>query len=436
MRIGAACSIAPAAVPGTTASCVGREILVSFRARFRRWFYHRAMRLFMLFHSVLLSLAKAVGRLRGTKPKAVCPEILLTGRFESDNWIISHLEPLAASRMNSRVWMVSTNPVPKIPNVSVIYPPGWLIRMVGRTAARLLVFVLAGLRKRPGIVGGFNMKPNAMAAAVVARLIGSRALYFCVGGPTEILEGGVWGEAGPFPKMETPDLVVERRFLRTVGECDLVVTMGTRAVRFFREKGINTNLQVLPGGIRDERFCPGEVEPSVDVVFVGRLAPVKRIDILLEAVRLTRDVIGDIRAVIVGSGELRESLEEVARKLGVDDCVVFAGHQKNVRQWLRKAKVFMLTSRTEGLSLALMEAMMCGLPGIVPRVGDLPDLVEDGVNGYLVEGHSPAKFAARMRELLANDEKRAAFSRAARSAAMRYETQHAVRRWDEVLSGG
>jgi len=191
--------------------------------------------------------------------------------------------------------------------------------------------------------------------------------------------------------METTDLVVERRPLETIAAVELVITMGTGAVTFFREKGVNTNFHVVSGGIDSGRFGPpgNRQTCSSDVILTGRLVPVKRIDIFLQVIKLVAETCPDVRAVIVGDGEQRQQLEEMVRDLGLSRCVSLAGHQSHVERWLRDSKGFVVTSDSEGLSLSMMEAMMCGLPAVVSDVGDLGDLVEDGLNGYLVDKHSP-----------------------------------------------
>ena len=77
---------------------------------------------------------------------------------------------------------------------------------------------------------------------------------------------------------------------------------------------------------------------------------------------------------------------------------------------------------------------MCGLPAVVSDVGDLADLVENGVTGYLVPRRSPQLFAERIVELLSDEQTLRAFSQAARRSALRYETQATVRRWDRILA--
>ena len=405
----------------------------SFRRRLRRWLWHILARQFTLLCVMAVRIAGWVGRRRPVDRKGC--EIMLTGRFDSDNWILAHLGPLSASKKCSRVWMVSTNPVPILPKVVAIYPPRWLMKVVGVTQARLLTFVWAATRKRPHIVGGFHIMVNGIVAIILGRLVGARSMYLCVGGPAEICDGGIHGVETVFVKMETADAIVESRLLWIVAESDIVITMGTRAVSFFRGKGIDTEFHVVSGGIDPIRFRPAEDPPSHDLIFTGRLAAVKRIDILLQAVKDIANKIPSVKLLIIGEGNLHGDLRQLARDLDIDHHVSFAGYlaDDDIVTWLRKSKVFVLTSDSEGLSLAMMEAMMCGLPAVVSDVGDLRDLVEDGVNGYLVPRRSPELFAARIIELLTDARRLEAFSKAARYSALRYTTEAATAKWDNII---
>lgn len=405
---------------------------VSFRRRLRRWLWHVLAREFTLLCVIGLRITTWIGRRRPIDREGC--EIMLTGRFDSDNWILAHLGPLAASKKCTRVWMVSTNPVPALPKVVAIYPPRWLMKVVGVTQARLLTFVWAAMRKRPHIVGGFHIMVNGITAIILGRLVGARSMYFCVGGPAEVYDGGIHSADSLFTKMETADAIVESRLLRIAAASDTIITMGSRAVSFFREKGIDTNFHVVSGGIDPIRFQPAETPPSYDLILTGRLVEVKRIDIFLQTVRRIVDRMPYIRAVIVGDGKSSNQLRSLSIDLGVDRNVDFVGHQDDVENWLRRARVFVITSDSEGLALSMMEAMMCGLPAVVSEVGDLGDLVENGVNGYMVPRRSPGLFADRLGELLSDARKLKAFSLAARRSALRYETQAMIERWDSILA--
>src|SRR5574341_2040542 len=134
----------------------------------------------MELYTSLIWLAKLVGP--ATHPVHTGRyEILLTGTYYADNWILAHLGPLAMSKRCARIRMVSVSPVPSAHKVEGIYPPALLVRALGAVPARLLTFVWFGLRTRPHILGGFHLLVNGLVVALLSRLIGARSLYFCVG---------------------------------------------------------------------------------------------------------------------------------------------------------------------------------------------------------------------------------------------------------------
>ncbi len=408
---------------------------VSVARRCRRAFYHGFVRAVVAAFRAALWVGRYIQLRPRDRRRVEGLEILLTGTFYSDNWVNAHIRPLAASRRCGRLCVVATHPIQPTPNVVAVYPPGWLVRVVGRVPARLLVFCWEAVRRRPDIVGGFHLLVNGMVAAVVARFVGARSMYFCVGGPKEVVDGGIRGENRLFGRMETPDHHVERGLLRIVSELDIIITMGTRAASFLQDRGTTAPVYVVPGGIDVGQFSPQAEPVTADLILVGRLVEVKRIDVFLEAVSLVARRVPDVTAVVVGDGVLRDELMDRARRLHVDERVRFVGQQSDVGQWLRRSRLFVLTSDSEGLALSLMEAMTCGLPAVVSNVGDLADLVQDGVNGYLVERRSPQAFADRIVELLVDEEKRAAFSRAAINATEGFRVTAITDRWDEILAG-
>jgi glycosyltransferase involved in cell wall biosynthesis len=210
--------------------------------------------------------------------------------------------------------------------------------------------------------------------------------------------------------------------------------MGTRTVEFFRDRGITVPIHVVSGGVDTQQFYNMAPTPVSDLVLVCRLAAIKRIDLFLHTVQRVQISLPEVTATIVGDGALRRDLEQLAQELGLRNTVKFVGYQKDVGSWLRRAKVFVLTSDSEGLPLSTMEAMMCGLPVIASSVGDLPDLVNDGINGYLIQERTPDDFAKRILELLTNGEQLGRFARAARHTGERYNVQTVTQTWDSILA--
>lgn len=395
-----------------------------------QWILRLFLRALAIAYMSFATLASIFGPAK--RPVGEGFDILLTGTFFSANWAVSHLVPMANSRLCSKLTVVSTFPL-DIENVEIVYPPDWLSNVVGSAPSRLLVFSWVALRRQPHIIGGFSLLLNGLAAALLAKMVGARSICFCVGGHTEIVGGGANSENRLFARLKQPDPWLERWMLKVLSSCDLAITMGNGAIREFQKMGVRTRFKIASGGIDSARFQSRDSSSSIDMIFVGRLAPIKRVDIFLQALAKVKQELPNVNAAIVGDGPLRESLESLALELGLSGNARFVGRQSNVEDWLGKSKIFVLTSESEGLSLAMMEAMYCGLPAVVPDVGDLGDLVEEGVNGFLVRERTPQAFAAPMIELLANPGKLEEFSREAKSAAARHELKEASKGWDEIF---
>ena len=126
---------------------------------------------------------------------------------------------------------------------------------------------------------------------------------------------------------------------------------------------------------------------------LSELHPVKGLDVLLEAwEKFSRKNVGIL--VMLGDGEIRENLEDYARHLGISNRVIFAGYKENARQYLPAFDLFCLPSRSEALPYALLEAGLAARPVIATKVGGVPEIVENGLSGALLEpGDSETLFS-------------------------------------------
>ncbi len=367
---------------------------------------------------------------RSSRQEDAPPILLLTGTFHSSNWINAHLQPMLDSSRFQRVVMVSTSAVDFPEAVEVLRPPSWLRRIGGDVGSRLLMFIFMSLRLRPQMVGGFHLLFNGLAAILLARVIGARSLYFCVGGPAEVCDGGLLSENKLFARIGKASPRIERQLLRAVGHADAVVCMGSNAAAFMRERTDARLVVVNPGCVPHRPFR--RVQKRYDLVFLGRLAPIKNVPLLLESIARLRAENLPVTLAVVGDGDQRPMLEAKARDLGIADLVTFAGMQTDTEQWLAESRVFVLTSISEGLSLSLMEALSSALPAIVPDVGDLGDLVKDHYNGRLLTPGDVEELTQAIRAML-SDGQYEKLSRAAAQSAAYVSPARAAARWAHTM---
>jgi glycosyltransferase involved in cell wall biosynthesis len=151
------------------------------------------------------------------------------------------------------------------------------------------------------------------------------------------------------------------------------------------------------------------------VVAVGRLAAPKDALTLVRALGQARA--HRFRALLVGDGPDRLAVEAELTALGLDHAVALAGSRRDVPELLARADVFVLSSRSEGAPISILEAMAAGVPVVASDVGGVGELVADGETGLLVPSADPARLSEALRRLLADPELRRRLGAAGRARA-------------------
>lgn len=168
------------------------------------------------------------------------------------------------------------------------------------------------------------------------------------------------------------------------------------------------------------------------IVAAGRLADAKNYPLMIEAFAALAQKM-PVRLCILGQGELEGSLRQLIAARGLGDAVSLAGFQANPWKYIARADVFLLTSRYEGFGNVLIEAMACGVPVVATASAGTRDIVQHGVDGMLVEAHSPQSVAASVLGILESPERRATMSGAAQRSADRFAIEQVIARYQTVL---
>jgi glycosyltransferase involved in cell wall biosynthesis len=193
-------------------------------------------------------------------------------------------------------------------------------------------------------------------------------------------------------------------------------------------------VHVVPPGV-DPRFSPGgEKSPTPLVVAVGRLVPVKRFEILVDAVVRLRGQHPDLELVVVGEGYRREQLESQIHEAGAERYITLAGHvtDDDVIDLYRRAWVLASASAREGWGMTVTEAAACGTPAVATRIAGHADAVAEGTSGLLADGND--ELVDALGRVLGDDALRARLSEGARHHAEQFTWAATARGTLEVLA--
>lgn len=179
-------------------------------------------------------------------------------------------------------------------------------------------------------------------------------------------------------------------------------------------------------------FQGNNMQDGFRILSVGRLVRQKGFDLLIRAFASLKD--GRAGLSLLGKGECKEELIQLAKVLGIADSVSFPGFQGNPYAWMRNADLFVLSSRWEGFGHVIVEAMACGVCVLSTRCPHGPDeIITDGVDGALCEPDSVDDLASRINHLLNHPLERARLAEQGRQTASRFDARRIVCQYEAVF---
>lgn len=235
------------------------------------------------------------------------------------------------------------------------------------------------------------------------------------------VDGKTWIDGDLYGLEQAGKLVTNymRALLTKLGA--IVIVLSTRMEQYLIEHNFYLpGTRLVPNGVDIKRFFPAPVDVStgerpLTVVCVSKMRYEKGIDVLLQAWHLVREQLPEAKLLLVGNGPIQPQLTQLAEALNILQSVEFAGLQSDVPAQFQRGFIATLPSRWEGMPNALLEAMACGSACVATRVSGSEDLIQDGVNGLLVEPDDYQGMAHALLSLLRDPEKAQNYGRAART---------------------
>jgi len=229
--------------------------------------------------------------------------------------------------------------------------------------------------------------------------------------------------------------------------CDRVVAVSDAvAEAVLIDQGVNRNkLTVIPNGIRCSEQSVQTVKGDPDVhenvlpgtrpriAAIGRLIPVKRYDLLLEALKISAKRIPNLSCCIIGDGKERTNLESMVKRLQLTDKVFFLGERLDVRNLLHYIDLVVCTSDREGLPMNLLEALDEEVPVVATNVGGVGEVIKTDNTGILVEPGNAKAVAEAICRMIENPDMAKKMGRAGRAVVKsRYSLNRVARLWEKL----
>lgn len=231
--------------------------------------------------------------------------------------------------------------------------------------------------------------------------------------------------------------------LEMLSDVDAVTTPTQRAASLLGEVGLKRTVLPISCGVDCGRFKPGRnadalrkrlgVPMKSTVLYTGRLDREKNLDVVFDAMAQVRKVL-DAHLIVTGNGSEREKLAAQAMRLGIERHVTFAGYLADdiYPDVHALADCFVQAGDAELQSIVALEAIASGLPLIAADAMALPELVDDGVNGYLFPPGDVSMLAARLVDVLSRSEQQRAMGLASRARALEHDIAHTVSAYEQL----
>lgn len=273
--------------------------------------------------------------------------------------------------------------------------------------SRFNMLVLRGLRGRLSR-GGYDIVQSSDDCAPST----FTAARFCAGGPARLVVfQGVYQYSASLPKRAL--MVLQDRLTGPVvrRHCRVAVCKTGRAADFLRRKGFG-DVRVVPVGVDRRLFHPGDRRPAgsshggrAELLAVGNLIPLKNYPLMIDVVRRLSAAGRTVRLTVIGSGPERERILGLAREYGLGEerfRLLEGIPNREMRRFYSAADLFLLLSDREVFGMVMLEAMACGCPVLAtPTPGPL-EVIDDGVDGFLVRDSRAEPLAAQLDGILAD----------------------------------
>lgn len=307
----------------------------------------------------------------------------------SDDKVRASLTPIVEIEEIDHIFLIRRHPLRMEKVISYHAPVIMRWSLFLSEIYRFLCLLWICLTKRPDVLYAIYFVPHGIYAAVTGFLFRKRVIQELIG-------------------TDRPKVMRSKPFFRLLKSAERIGVRGSHSVKQLVEIGIPEYKLFTPIAVNIldyQHFIPRETPKLYDFIYCGRMDENKQLHILVHALAKCQKSNPNVRAIFVGDGPARVKLETLTSELELTSTIKFVGKQSYevIPDYLNQARVFMMSSAFEGLPVAMLEALSCSLPVVVPNVGDICDIAVDGKNAWIVETNDASAYAKAFDKLL-NDQ--------------------------------
>lgn len=322
----------------------------------------------------------------------------VTGRL-GKTLVYTKVLPFVNTNLFSDIFIFSENAGFEIEGARYIEIPKFLkkLKYIGKYLIRLYEFIqlfIYAIKYHPDYINGIHTIPKGLNAFIVCKLIKSKSIISVIGGNVEI---------------DTKNKFIKKINLIMLRYSDIITTTGTNVTKFIETFGIKKDkIFEFPGFIDTNVFVyDTKIIKDIDIIFVGTFRRLKGPDRIVKMVHLLKRNYPNIKVELLGDGYLFQYVKELINNLNLENNVFLRGYRNDTYKFFQRSKILVMPSRSEGLPMAMLEAMSCGCVPVVSNVGNISDAAINNINSFIIDNYLDIdSFAEKIKYLLDNEDKR------------------------------
>lgn len=273
------------------------------------------------------------------------------------------------------------------------------------------------------IVISYLLPPHGYIAWIVTRITGAKWVHAIIAGHREIWMNGK---------------IMRFINLHLLKDANAIDVMGQATSQYLENNGINAKkIAIIPNAIDGSLFGNTNHKTyKYDILYASRIDENKNVPLLIKAVGRLSSKHPDLKVCVAGDGDKLESVKTLVSEMNLNHHFSFLGHVQHdhIKELYDVSKIFVLTSRGEGVPMALLEAMFCGMACISTNVGEIGSIINDGVSGFLLPNTEDDKvLAGKLDTLLGDIILCRQFGYEATKIKNTYSFDHVASLWAETL---